>query len=172
MKQIIKNVENFREENKIESPKCISDRILLYVRYALDMFTKKEFFIDVAEHDIETWEKFGYVLHRKYTKEFNLGQQYPYALMYRLMIAEQKKELFDNAMELYGMVRGDMKYTNSHPIGVAAAIIYLSNIVLVPRGEKHNDYVPITLMDISYILDVAETTITKYVKMMKKDFDL
>src|SRR6476659_10905786 len=82
--QLLNQIEEFRVKNNVHEPKCISDRLLLYLRYGIDSFGLP-------------WS--------------------------------QDAMLNNSVMKLYGLVRGDMNYTNKNPLSVASAILYISCII-------------------------------------------
>jgi hypothetical protein len=154
-------VDKFMKEKNLEPPKCISDRILLYVRYGIDYFSSKKEFYDYmhekrAEEYKAIYEKWGRTV---YIKQFK-DSVYCY-LVYKLD-EDDKKRLTDNCMKVYELVRGDVRYTNRNPLSVAAGIIYLAGVMLTR--------LKIIQHDLEGCFGLSETSVRTYYKLILKDF--
>lgn len=134
-------LEDFRIRNNLPQVKCLSDRILLYMRYGLQTYIKPR--------------------HQLYCKQhLNTEDNATSATE-----EEDYNKLDKDCIDFYEKyVRGQPEYTNKHPASIAAAIIYMCT-VMSPR------MIYITQKYISDIFSVNSVTLRERVKDLKDDFN-
>jgi transcription initiation factor TFIIIB Brf1 subunit/transcription initiation factor TFIIB len=159
------NVYKFVADNNLEPPKCISDRILLYIRYGIDHFSKQEFYEYMS---VKRWEELKPIYEKqgreasfKTLKDMH-GMEWTYGYMTYKLIEQDRKELDDNCMKIYELVRGDMRYTNRNPLSVAVGIIYIAATMLSNLSITQNDF--------RECFGVSTPSVANHYKMILKDF--
>lgn len=157
-KSIVKeNVDKFAKDNNIQPPKCISDRILLYIRYGVDYLSKHEYHeymgISRWEELKPGYEKQGREIRFEILKDV-YGQEWTYGHIIYKLLEQEKKELYGNCIKIYEMVRGDMRYTNRNPLSIAVGIIYIAGVML--------SRLRITQHDIKYCFGVSESSVASH----------
>jgi hypothetical protein len=160
-------VETFREQNNIEPARCISDKILLYLRYGIDKIQNQDYYKWISEetynnnNDNNKEDKYRVIRRKDQDNKF-LPRSAEVFVAYK-MDDEDKQVLYDRCMEFYKVVRGDMRYTNRNPLMTAAAMIYI-----IGAGNVFS--VPISQREVSKILEIAEVTLRVHYIALLKDF--
>lgn len=137
-------VDLFAMEKRISNPpKCISDTILLYIRYGID--------------HIE-WNRIG--LERKIYS--------PFSSEYTKYTDEKYFDKIENfkkhTMDLYqNRIRGETKYISKNPVSVAAALTYIG--VVTAEIWISQEYV-------AEIFGVTPTAVATNYRRIKKDLNL
>jgi hypothetical protein len=159
------NLDKFTKDNNLEPPKCISDRILLYIRYGIDYFSKQEFY---EYMNIKKWKELK-PIYEKQGREASFktlkdvyGMEWTYGYMTYKLIEQDRKELDDNCMKIYELVRGDMRYTNRNPLSTAVGIIYIAATMLSKLNITQNDF--------RECFGVSTPSVANHYKMILKDF--
>jgi transcription initiation factor TFIIIB Brf1 subunit/transcription initiation factor TFIIB len=150
-KRIVKRIERFHEkveefqiQSEYEPPKCISDKILLYIRYALSQIDRL-LDIEMKSRKNDTTEKFKTRYLENYGTTIN-------------------KEMEKESMRLYLLIRGESSYTTGfNPRGVAAAIIYIATMF---TG------LPFSQAVVGRCLATTSSSIRHVYVKMKTDFNL
>jgi hypothetical protein len=94
-----KIIEEYRKQNNIEAPKCISDQVLLYLRYGMDN----------AYH---------------YKRSFNMAIT---AEKEKVEFSDEEKEWMLET--LYKTLRGDPEFTSKVPSHMAMGILYIATVM-------------------------------------------
>lgn len=134
-------IKKFGEEAKLPAPKCISDRTLLYMRYLLHETRQDRNKMRYGYDAIKFTNIYDEDTHEYRDKRWS----------------EMMDELDEKAMMLYtGFVRGEMKYINSNPLTVAAAIVYLGGLMVHVNPITH-----------AYMHDVSTVSAQALVRMYR-----
>jgi len=160
------NVDKFAKDNNIQPPRCISDRILLYIRYGVDCLGKKELWEYMGlkrwEELKEGYEKQGREIRFNISKSWNGDQEYADGHIFYKLIESEKKELIEACMKIYELVRGDTRYTNKNPLSVAVGIVYIAAVSLCNLR--------VTQSDVKEVFRVSEASVATHYKLIVKDF--
>jgi len=160
------NVDKFAKDNNIQPPRCISDRILLYIRYGVDCLGKKELWEYMSlkrwEGLKEGYEKQGREIRFNISKSLNCDLEYTDGHIFYKLIESEKKELIEACMKIYELVRGDTRYTNKNPLSVAVGIVYIAAVSLCNLR--------VTQSDVKEVFRVSEASVATHYKLIVKDF--
>lgn len=163
-KMFVQQILEYGKQQKLREPRCISDRILLYIRYfinevynsdEINVYWNGEYYTKDEEipHN-HRWQWAGFSNRRMKLIRYSDDKW-----------NEKIKNMNDYAMKVYNNhIRGEMKYTSCSPLDIAAAVVYIAGVM--------SDVPTLTQEKLANIARVSKASVAKWYKILKVDFNL